>query len=209
MNLDRIASLLASGIKPAQVATIIGVTPARISQLLSPETGSKELQNLIALKQASIEKEDIEESSISAKYTAAEHTLINQIIEMAPASELRDITAALRVVSERQEKMKARTLGTKAPASSVVQIVSVHLPSHALPTQDVTMTSQNEVIAIGEQTLAPLPATAVTNLFSEMKEKHYVKSSDNRSPEENASEAILPASSSLPSLGDFLQYATA
>jgi len=29
-------------------------------------------------------------------------------MEMAPMSELRDITAALRVVGDRQEKMKAR-----------------------------------------------------------------------------------------------------
>lgn len=207
MNLERIASLLSAGIKPAQVATIVGVTPARIYQLLSDE----KLQELIAIKQASIEKDDVEEVSISAKYAAAEHVLLNQIIEQAPTAEFRDLTSALRVVSERQEKMKARTLGTKAIPSQPVQVVSIHLPSHVLQHQDVVMTNNNEVIAIGEDTLAPLPSTAVTNLFSELDKD--VQSTSNRSSKENDSEAF--SSSKLESIeeveeikdGDFLHFA--
>jgi len=140
MNLARVASLLASGLKPSQVATIVGCSPARISQLLQDES----FQLLLKERQVEFEKEDIEEKSLSAKYTAAEHALITQVMEMAPASELRDVTAALRVVGERQEKMKARTQPVVSPQAQQV-FVSISLPSHALAIPSVQRTLQNEI----------------------------------------------------------------
>lgn len=164
MNLARVATLLASGLKPLQVSTIVGCSPARISQLLK-EPG---FELLLAEQNALQSKSDIEETALSAKYNAAEHLLVNQVMEMAPVSELRDVTAALRVVAERQEKMKARTNPIQnTPAAQVV--VSITLPSHAIPGRVIEMTSNKEVISVGEQTLAPLSSTAVTNLFSSLK----------------------------------------
>jgi len=166
MNRPRIASLLSTGLKPGQVATIIGVTPARISQLMQEES----FKLLLADKAEEVNKTDIEETSLSAKYSAAEHALIAQVMEMAPMSELRDVTAALRVVGDRQEKMKTR-IATPLNSVGVTNqvVVSITLPNHAVPSRTFEMTTNKEVISIGDQTLAPLSSTAVTNLFSSLK----------------------------------------
>lgn len=205
MNLDRVASLLSGGLKPVQVATIIGCTPARISQLLQEESFKLLLQEKTIL----IEEKDIEEVTLSNKYNAAEHALINQVMEMAPSSELRDVTAALRVVGERQEKMKSRLSPVQQNPTHLVQVVSITLPSQALPGRTIEMTAQKEVISIGEQTLAPLPSTAVTNLFTRMKNKLIIKgdenvpSSNTTSTERSSTETILPKEEG------FLRYASA
>ena len=84
MNIERITTLLASGLKPSNVASIVGCSPARISQL----SADPHFQNLLAAKVAEAEESDVEEKTITAKYIAAEHILLNQIIDMAPVSEL-------------------------------------------------------------------------------------------------------------------------
>jgi len=189
MNLDRITSLLASGLKPAQVATVIGVTPARISQLLSQEDFQLSLQAKLAVQG----KEDVEEQAISAKYSAAEHALVNKVIEMAPISELRDVTAALRVVAERQEKMKTRTSVQAPILHQQLTVVSVNLPAHALRTPEVHLNPAKEVIAIGEQQLSPMTSTAVTNLFTKLSKKKgedHVLQTSTRNTEESPVENV-------------------
>ena len=201
MNLDRITSLLASGLKPAQVATIIGVTPARISQLLSQEGFQLSLQAKLAVQ----EKEDIEEQAISAKYNAAEHALVNQVIEMAPTAELRDVTAALRVVAERQEKMKTRTSVQAPILHQQLTVVSVNLPAHALRIPEVHLNPAKEVVAIGEQQLAPMTSTAVTDLFTKLSKKkgedHVLQASTRNTKESAIEDVPLAAEQS------FLAYA--
>lgn len=185
MNLDRICTLLASGLKPSHVASIVGCTPARLSQLAKEST---EFQNLLALKEAEAEKDDIEEKALSAKYHAAEHQLLDQVLAMAPVSELRDVTAALRVVAERQEKMKVRQNPIQGQQAVVQQIVQINIPAHALPT--VSMTKEREITAIDETSLAPLTSDAVTKLFTNMKEKSNEPTRILASPKEDAGEII-------------------
>lgn len=165
MNIERITTLLASGLKPSNVASIIGCSPARISQLAKE---SIEFQNLLALKEAEAQEQDIEESSLTAKYHAAEHLLLNQVMEMAPVSELRDVTNALRVVAERQDKAKTRLNPIQGQAAVINQIIQINIPSHALP--EVVLTKDREVISVNQTNLAPLTSVGVTNLFKTMKE---------------------------------------
>ncbi len=166
MNLDRVATLLASGLKPTHVASIIGCSPARISQLAKD---SLEFQNLLALKTAEAEEKDIEDLALNAKYHAAEHQLLDQVLAMAPVSELRDVTNALKVVAERQEKMKIRQNPIQQQAAVLNQIIQISIPVHALP--EVSLTKEREVISINNQSLAPLTSQGVTNLFANMKKE--------------------------------------
>lgn len=169
MNIDRITTLLASGLKPANVATIVGCSPARISQLAT----SQEFQDLLASKTAEAEAEDIEEKALSTKYHAAEHVLLNQIMEMAPVSELRDVTAALRVVAERQEKAKTR-LNPVQGTTIINQTVQIAVPAHTLP--EISLTKDLEVTSVNALNLAPLTSEGVTNLFKKMKgEKEVIE----------------------------------
>ena len=158
----RIASLLAKGASSAQISSIVGLSPGRISQL----TSTPEFQLLLSIKQEENKQEDIEETTLSVKYASAEHALLKQIMDLAPAAELRDAVAALKVVSERQEKMKQR-VAPSAPSSGTTQlIVAINLPSHVLPRQAIQLSSTNEVISIGDRELAPLPSATVKELFA-------------------------------------------
>ena len=162
MNIERITTLLASGLKPSNVASIVGCSPARISQL----SADPHFQDLLAAKVAEAEESDVEEKTITAKYIAAEHILLNQIIDMAPVSELRDVTAALRVVAERQEKAKTR-LNPVQGTTIINQTVQIAVPSHTLP--EISLTKELEVISVNTLNLAPLTSEGVTNLFKNLK----------------------------------------
>ena len=159
---ERIASLLATGIPHTTVATIVGISPGRVSQLLQQE----DFKTLLAEKQAETAEKDTEETNLSAKYLEAEHILLKQVIEMAPVSELRDVTAALRVVAERQEKAKTRTTPILQQSPVYNTIVQLGLPAHAVP--ELSFGQNREVTAIENRNLAPLGSAGVLGLFQKM-----------------------------------------
>lgn len=202
MQVERIATLLASGLPHTSVATIVGVSPARISQLLKEE----DFQLILANKQSESKEKDQEELNLSAKYLEAEHTLLKQVVEMAPVSELRDITAALRVVAERQEKAKSRMNPIVAQQPVYNTIVQLALPQHAVP--EMSFAANREVIAIEDRNLAPLSSTGVIGLFKGMatprleRDSSGKKEGDNDGPsrvlegtERSSEETILPQNS--------------
>lgn len=159
MQVERIATLLAAGLPHTSVATIVGISPARVSQLLK----EPEFLLIFEAKKAETEKKDQEEVSLSGKYLAAEHVLLNQVMAMAHVSELRDVTAALRVVAERQEKAKSRMNPIIQSAPVYNTIVQLSLPAHATP--ELSYAQNREVIAIENRNLAPLSSSGVLSLF--------------------------------------------
>lgn len=181
MQLDRIANLLATGLSNSAVASIVGLSPARITQLLNE---SETLKLLVEEKKASLAEKDQEEINISAKYLQAEHALIKQVVELAPFAELRDVTAALRVVAERQEKAKARMNPIVQQQPVLNNVVQLYLPSHAISTESYapTLASNKEVIAIGNRSLTPLSSQGVLGLFKSLDTAERV-------PEDSASES--------------------
>lgn len=201
MNIERIATLLASGLTAAQVATIVGVSPARISQIQK----EPDFAEIFTAKQIEVQKKDIEEVSLTAKYTSAEHLLIDQMMQMAPVSELRDVTAALRVVAERQEKAKTRMNPVIQASPTINNIIQLTLPAHAIP--EIAFNAEKEVIAIGHRDLAPLSSAGVLGLFGKLTEANTIDAiTDNRnegdshvqagisgSPEKDDPEALPPS----------------
>lgn len=199
---ERIATLLASGLPAASVSSIVGISPARISQLQKESA----FLELLAAKQAESLAKDQEELSLSAKYLEAEHVLLKQVVEMAPVSELRDVTAALRVVAERQEKAKSRMNPVVQGQVTLNQTVQLLLPSHATP--ELQFSAQREVIAIENRNLAPLPSAGVLSLFKQLntdKPAQLLDKGDNHDPirslteAEGSSQETLPAAA-LPSV---------
>ena len=182
MNHERIAILLASGLKAAQVSTIVGISPSRISQLLQEE----DFKNLLMLKEADNNEKDIEETAITAKYHAAEHLLLDQITALAPISELRDVVGALKVVADRQDKAKTRTNPNPVGGTVIHQnIVNLQLPAQALPPKTIHMAGSREVVGIGDLELSPMGSQGVTNLFTSLRseaERHIPLSTSPTSP---------------------------
>lgn len=204
MQTERIATLLASGLPHTSVATIVGISPARVSQLLK----EPEFELLLAAKQAETKEKDAEELSLSAKYLEAEHILLKQVVEMAPVSELRDVTAALRVVAERQEKAKSRMNPIVASQPVYNTIVQLSLPAHATP--ELAYAQNREVIAIENRNLAPLSSSGVLSLFKDLDKSEELPSSSQltisgddhvtqRSPQESegSSQQAIPFSKEL------------
>lgn len=190
MNKERIASLLAQGLKPSHVASIVGITPARISQLAKDDA---EFQGLLAIKTGEAEKDDIEEKALYAKYHAAEHQLLDQVLQMAPVSELRDVTAALRVVAERQEKVKVRQNPIQQQQAVLNQVIQIAIPSHVFSAPSITLSKEREITSVNDRNLAPLTSTAVTNLFDSLKKGKENVLARIPAPAEEALEEALPA----------------
>lgn len=172
-QLNRIATLLASGLNQVQVSSIVNVSPSRIAQI----TATEDFKLVYADKKQAHDKEDVEKLAISAKYLSAEHALLDHIIAQVPNVEMKDAAAALRIVVERQDKAAARVNPVHAGVVVNQNIVQLMLPAHAVP--EIVLNSDKEVIAINNQTLAPLSSDAVTNLFAKLshKEPDYVETS--------------------------------
>lgn len=191
MNHDRIASLLATGLSASAVASIVGLSPSRIAQLQKEPM----FADLLTAKLADVKEKDQEELNLGAKYLQAEHALIDQIVSLAPSAEFRDLTAALRVVAERQDKAKTRANPIMQGTPVFNTLVQVQLPDHAIPKAIVEMTNTREVIAVENRNLAPLSSKGVIDLFQNLQpklpegDKHEPKPST-QSSERSSEEAI-------------------
>jgi len=214
MNIERITTLLASGLKPTHVASIVGCTPSYISQLAKD---SEEFRNMLELKNAEVEEKDVEEIALTAKYHAAEHALIDQVMTLLHGAELRDVTNTLKVISERQDKVKARVNPVISTGSVINNIVQINIPQHALP--ELTLTKNHEVISVNDINLAPLTSEGVSNLFNDMR-KNKEKEKENeclrisqateRALEKASGEELSrEAKAFLDSRDDFLELQTA
>lgn len=163
---DRILDYLAAGLKPVQVCSIVGVTPAYVSQLLKDENFQAELTERI-----SNQPEDAKDTALDTKYDAAEHQLLGAIMGAIANAELPALTQTLRVVAERQEKMKQRKNPVLQPVPGQVNMVSITMPIHYIQQKApvIHMNEQQEVIAVGESVLAPMSSDGVRAMFSRMK----------------------------------------
>lgn len=163
---ERILNYLSSGIKPAQVATIVGCSPAYIAQLVKDSNFQEELAAAIADKPAAAEEIDLDN-----KYVSLEHQILRSIEEALPGAELPALGRILDAVTKRQD-MRA---GRKNPTSSTqfgpigVQIVQLQLPAHALPAPVIELSANKEILSINSKNLAPMSSDAVKNLFSALK----------------------------------------
>lgn len=166
---ERIIGFLAQGLRPAQIATIVGCTPSYISQLLGDD-GPEEFK--VALQDKAKElsaSDDVEEKTVSTKYLSMEHTLLKTIENRLNEAEFPALVNALKVVGDRQEKRAQRRAGLLAPqgANITQNIVNISVPAHALP--EFRINGNLEVTAIGDRIMAPMSSQAVRQLFQNRK----------------------------------------
>ena len=162
---DRIKSYLADGLKPAQITSILGCSAGYISQLLKDETFKAEV-----MLQAE-ENPRLPDEKLESKYESLEHQIINEMMNQVSGQELPVLTRALdSVVKARDMKHVQRNPTARQPLVNV-NIVSLQLPPHAVKQPVIHMNEQREVIAIGENALAPMNSDRVKNLFQDIKER--------------------------------------
>lgn len=164
---NRIMRYLADGVKPANISTIVGCKPSYISQLLADEDFQAQLAELIEQTQA---EPDIEEKSLTSKYVTMEHKLLASMEGALADAKLSEITRALEVVAKRQIDTKA--LNRPAPQTTNVTMVSLTLPATSrIHVPQVVMNETQEVVAIGNDVLAPMSSEGVKSMFQQLKER--------------------------------------
>lgn len=165
---DKILLYLASGVKPGQVASLVGCAPGYISQLLKDPAFKAALEAKILENPVETDK------ALERKYESAEHALLALVVEKAPEAEFRDAVRGLETIAKIQDMKAARkhpVLGANG-ATTNVQIVQLTLPSHAIrPAPMLEMSSTGEILAIDQKSLAPLSAGGVKSLFAAIKER--------------------------------------
>ena len=166
----RILNYLSSGIKPAQVATIVGCSPGYISQLIASEGFKAELEAMVVDK-----PQDGEEKDLDNKYLSLEHSILRQVEDAIVGAELPALTRALEVVAKRQDLMRVRRQPAMQPINALggtnSLFITVTLPSHALPPPVILLNEQKEILAINNKALAPMSSDSVKSLFDSLKEK--------------------------------------
>jgi len=166
---ERIRNLLASGIKPAEISSIVGCSPSYISQLLKDEDFKKEVEALI-IQNA---QEKTEEEHLDTRYQNLEHKILTNIENSLPEAELPHLTRALEVIAKRQiERTKIKNPIPTAPLVNIT-VAQIALPQHVLeaPKPAIAVNEKNEIIAIDAKSLAPMSSEGVRNIFKQLQEK--------------------------------------
>lgn len=138
---ERAIKLLGNGLGPEQVATAVGVTPARISQLLADQD--------FATAVAELRFENLQKhNEIDASYDELEGALINKLADVLPLM-LRpmEILKAIQVING------AKRRGQSAPEQITHQNTVVNLVMPTQIIQKFSMNSNNQVTNVGSQTL--------------------------------------------------------
>lgn len=176
---DKIRDYLIDGVKPAQVATIMGCSPGYISQLLSdPEYKASVEAGMLANQKPVDERLDARYTSLEADIIATMHANLAQ-------AEFGELRQALDSVVKAQDLKARRKMPAPSSPGSITNVtVSVALPAHALRLPQAVLNETGEVIAIDNKPLAPMSAGGVKNLFSQIKERR------------EANEFAIPANSS-------------
>lgn len=167
-KIDRIANLLASGMKPVMVARIVGVTDSYISQLQADPDFKSALEDLKAEKAEQNSTEAEEDSILKDKLKGAEHRIVDHILSRLDMMADGHAIAALRTIGDRHDAARKHNLLTQAPAlagsqMATVRMVELTMPACAVP--ELILGKNKEIVSIGGREITPMPINALQNLI--------------------------------------------
>lgn len=143
---ERALALLGSGVPAESVAAALGVTPARISQLLANEVFSKKVA---ALKYESLQKHNVRD----AAYDSLEDKLLAKLEKAMPLMvKPESILKAISIVNG------AKRRGSDAPTAVTNQQTIVNLMLPEVVTNKFAIDINNQVTKAGEQELLTMPS---------------------------------------------------
>jgi len=148
---ERIVSLLGQGIQPEEVANALGITPARISQLLSDEAFASRVTEL---RYQNLQKHNMRDNA----YDELEDELVKKLKKnLALIFKPEVLLKAIATING------AKRRGQSAPDQIVNQqnIVSLTLPVQI--TQKFVTNINNQVIKAGEQDLITITSGNLLN----------------------------------------------
>lgn len=145
-----LAEYLAKGFGPSEAAKLLGITPQTVQDYLKDES-FKEL-----LKEKAVEFID---ARVEKKYSVLEEKVLDSLRDSLQYAEVNDMVRILESIAKIK---KANTVpaGTFQNPTAGVTLV---LPPNSVA--KVVVNEQNQVVAIDNRSLAPMPSKAVQNLF--------------------------------------------
>ena len=159
---DRIKHYLANGLKASEVASVLGCSPAYISQLLKKEVEAAMLDNQAPAS-----------DRLDVKYESLEHAIIAQMQSAVIGAELPHLSKALEAITKAQDiRHKQKNPALVNGPQLVQQVVNITLPAHALQVPALTLNEKSEVIAIDSRPMASMSSDGVKNLFSQLGAKN-------------------------------------
>lgn len=166
-KIDRIASLLVSGLAPSQIADIVAVSPSYISNLKADPDFQLHLEAL-ASERLEEDNETNEDNIYKDKLAAAEHKIVNHLMERLPYMADNHAILALNTVGSRRDAMQKASLMAGVGSAlkqngGTVRMVEISIPAAAVP--DIVLGKNNEVISIGGRAIAPMPTSALQKMI--------------------------------------------
>lgn len=163
---EKALKLLGSGLNPEQVASACGVTPARISQLLSDEHFAADVAEL---RFTNLSKHNERDSS----YDTLEDKLLEKMRDCIPLMyKPAEILRAIQVINS------AKRRGQSSPDQVIQQqkVVQLVLPTQII--QQFTVSGHNQVTQVGDQQLLTMQAnTLLKRVQAEAKDITHVQTS--------------------------------
>lgn len=161
---SRALSLLGQGVGPEMVASALGVSVSRISQLLSDPNFAAEVASLRFQNLSRHNERD-------SKYDSLEDQLLDKMRDLLPM-----MYKPLEVLRAIQTINAAKRRGSSAPEAIIGQktVVSLVMPTQItqiFASQNTTLTvnTQNQVVKVGDTDLVTVQSMRMDSLLSESK----------------------------------------
>lgn len=153
---SKVLTLLGQGFAPEMVATAVGVSPARISQLLSQDEFAQQVAELRYKQLAAHTERD-------SKYD----TLEDQILDRLRTS-LSMVFDPMKLAKLLQVVNSAKRRGAAAPEHLTTQqtVVQLNIPTAIL--QQFRVNVNNQVVQAGQQDLITVQSANMTKLLQQM-----------------------------------------
>ena len=167
-KIDRIANLLVAGHTATNIAKLTGVSPSYISNLKNDPDFVIHLEALAQEKLEEANDSNFEQEIYHDKLAAAEHKIVDHIIERLPYMADNHAILALNTVGSRRDAMQKANLmgainGAASKGGATIRMVEILIPAVAAP--DIVLGKNNEVISIGARAIAPMPTAALQRMM--------------------------------------------
>lgn len=155
---SRALELLGQGLSNTVVATALGISESRVSQLLSDEEFSKKVRELRYQNLQKHNKRDNSYDELEDKVLKKLHQAVDFVTKPL------ELTRIMQVVNS------AKRRGTSAPEALTVNqtVVNLSLPNAILQKYNVVVNNQsNQVVQAGSQNLTTIQASSLKKLLGE------------------------------------------
>lgn len=164
---ERIARLLAKGLKPSIVATMVGCSPSYLSNLTADPDFRLAVEEIRVATSEETSTRASETEVLKDRLLALEHQVVSKLEDRLEFMPERELIALFDRIGNRRDKLEPVTAviesATLGADGQPTKLVRISVPTICAP--DLTIGSNNEIIAIGSRSVNPMPTEALRKLL--------------------------------------------